>query len=227
MPSPHAYSYEMITNAKRELINQIDDHFNSPSIVAYVIFNESWGVNEIVRDKEEASEVASLYKLVKNHIKGSRLVISNDGWEHTTSDIISFHNYEETYDKIYNLYKESINLINKKDYTKVKANETKLMFATEFEVNQDAPLMLTEFGGIAYDKDKNKGWGYGNSVLNEEEYLKKLSSLMDAIYDLKEIRGYCLTQLTDVEQEVNGLFNFNRKPKADINKIKELNAKFH
>lgn len=43
MPSPHAYSYEMITNAKRELINQIDDHFNSPSIVAYVIFNESWG----------------------------------------------------------------------------------------------------------------------------------------------------------------------------------------
>lgn len=101
------------------------------------------------------------------------------------------------------------------------------MFATEFEVNQDAPLMLTEFGGIAYDKDKNKGWGYGNSVLNEEEYLKKLSSLMDAIYDLKEIRGYCLTQLTDVEQEVNGLFNFNRKPKADINKIKELNTKFH
>ena len=227
MPSPHAYSYEMITNAKRELINQIDDHFNSPSIVSYVIFNESWGVNEIARDKEEASEVTSLYKLVKNHIKGSRLVISNDGWEHTTSDIISFHNYEETYDKIYNLYKESINLINKKDYTKVKANETKLMFATEFEVNQDAPLMLTEFGGIAYDKDKNKGWGYGNSVLNEEEYLKKLSSLMDAIYDLKEIRGYCLTQLTDVEQEVNGLFNFNRKPKADINKIKELNAKFH
>lgn len=94
------------------------------------------------------------------------------------------------------------------------------MFATEFEVNQDAPLMLSEFGAIAYDKDKNKGWGYGNSFLNEEEYLKKLSSLMDAIYDLKEIRGYCLTQLTDVEQEVNGLFNFNRKPKADINKIK-------
>ena len=79
MPSPHAYSYEMITNAKRELINQIDDHFNSPSIVAYVIFNESWGVNEIAKDKEEASEVTSLYKLVKNHIKGSRLVISNDG----------------------------------------------------------------------------------------------------------------------------------------------------
>lgn len=76
MPSPHAYSYEMITNVKRELINQIDDHFNSPSIVAYVIFNESWGVNEIAKDKEEASEVTSLYK---NHIKGSRLVISNDG----------------------------------------------------------------------------------------------------------------------------------------------------
>ena len=227
MPSPHAYSFEMIKNARREILNQIDDHFNSPSIVAYVIFNESWGVNEIAKDKEESSEVTSMYHLVKDYIKNTRLVISNDGWEHTLSDILSFHNYEETYDKIFNLYKESIDLINKKDYLNVKANETKYMFAKEFKVNEDAPLMLTEFGGIAYAKDKDKGWGYGDSVKDEKEYLKKLSSLMEAIYDLKEIRGYCLTQLSDVEQEVNGLFDFNRKPKVDIKEIKKLNDKFH
>lgn len=227
MPSPHAYSFEMIKNARREILNQIDDHFNSPSIVAYVIFNESWGVNEIAKDKEESSEVTSMYHLVKDYIKNTRLVISNDGWEHTLSDILSFHNYEETYDKIFNLYKESIDLINKKDYLNVKANETKYMFAKEFKVNEDAPLMLTEFGGIAYAKDKDKGWGYGDSVNDEKEYLKKLSSLMEAIYDLKEIRGYCLTQLSDVEQEVNGLFDFNRKPKVDIKEIKKLNDKFH
>ncbi|MBO8427571.1 MAG: glycoside hydrolase family 2 [Firmicutes bacterium] len=227
MPSPHAYSFEMIKNARREILNQIDDHFNSPSIVAYVIFNESWGVNEIAKDKEESSEVTSMYHLVKDYIKDTRLLISNDGWEHTLSDILSFHNYEETYDKIFNLYKESIDLINKKDYLNVKANETKYMFAKEFKVNEDAPLMLTEFGGIAYAKDKDKGWGYGDSVKDEKEYLKKLSSLMEAIYDLKEIRGYCLTQLSDVEQEVNGLFDFNRKPKVDIKEIKKLNDKFH
>ena len=227
MPSPHAYSFEMIKNARKEILNQIDDHFNSPSIVAYVIFNESWGVNEIAKDKEESSEVTSMYHLVKDYIKDTRLVISNDGWEHTLSDILSFHNYEETYDKIFNLYKESIDLINKKDYLNVKANETKYMFAKEFKVNEDAPLMLTEFGGIAYAKDKDKGWGYGDSVKDEKEYLKKLSSLMEAIYDLKEIRGYCLTQLSDVEQEVNGLFDFNRKPKVDIKEIKKLNYKFH
>ena len=227
MPSPHAYSFEMIKNARREILNQIDDHFDSPSIVAYVIFNESWGVNEIAKDKEESSEVTSMYHLVKDYIKDTRLVISNDGWEHTLSDILSFHNYEETYDKIFNLYKESIDLINKKDYLNVKANETKYMFAKEFKVNEDAPLMLTEFGGIAYAKDKDKGWGYGDSVKDEKEYLKKLSSLMEAIYDLKEIRGYCLTQLSDVEQEVNGLFDFNRKPKVDIKEIKKLNDKFH
>ena len=227
MPSPHAYSFEMIKNARREILNQIDDHFNSPSIVAYVIFNESWGVNEIAKDKEESSEVTSMYHLVKDYIKNTRLVISNDGWEHTLSDILSFHNYEETYDKIFSLYKESIDLINKKDYLNVKANETKYMFAKEFKVNEDAPLMLTEFGGIAYAKDKDKGWGYGDSVKDEKDYLKKLSSLMEAIYDLKEIRGYCLTQLSDVEQEVNGLFDFNRKPKVDIKEIKKLNDKFH
>lgn len=227
MPSPHAYSFEMIKNARREILNQIDDHFNSPSIVAYVIFNESWGVNEIAKDKEESSEVTSIYHLVKDYIKNTRLVISNDGWEHTLSDILSFHNYEETYDKIFNLYKESIDLINKKDYLNVKANETKYMFAKDFKVNEEAPLMLTEFGGIAYAKDKDKGWGYGDSVKDEKEYLKKLSSLMEAIYDLKEIRGYCLTQLSDVEQEVNGLFDFNRKPKVDIKEIKKLNDKFH
>ena len=227
MPSPHAYSYEMINNAKREIINQIDDHYNSPSIIAYVIFNESWGINEVYKDKEEASEVTSLYYLVKNHLKNNRLVISNDGWEHTTSDVISFHNYEETYDKIYNLYKKDIELLKSKDYQNIKANETKYMFAKEFEINDETPLMLTEFGGIAYAKDKDKGRGYGNSVQNEDEYLKKLSSLMNAIYDLKEIRGYCLTQLTDVESEVNGLFDFNRNPKVDLKEIKKINDKFN
>ena len=217
----------MIKNVRREILHQINDHFNSPSIVAYVIFNESWGVNEIAKDKEESNEVTSIYYLIKDYIKDTRLVISNDGWEHTVSDILSFHNYEETYDKIFNLYKESIDLINQKDYLNVKANETKYMFAKEFKVNIDAPLMLTEFGGIAYAKDKDKGWGYGDSVKDEKEYLKKISSLMEAIYELKEIRGYCLTQLSDVEQEVNGLFDFNRKPKVDIKEIKKLNDKLH
>ena len=31
----------------------------------------------------------------------------------------------------------------------------------------------------------------------------------------RAIAGYCYTQLTDVEQEINGLMTYERKPKAD------------
>ena len=106
-----------------------------------------------------------------------------------------------------------------------KANLERYAFAKNYTYNGE-PIMLTEFGGIAYSKDKDKGWGYGNSVKGEKEYIEKLTNLLKAIKDIKEFRGYCLTQLSDVEIEVNGLVNFNRDLKVNIEDIKKLNDMF-
>ncbi|MBO8428292.1 MAG: glycoside hydrolase family 2 [Firmicutes bacterium] len=223
LPSPHAYSYNVDVSTNLELFNQINDHYNHPSIVTYVIFNESWGVQEIYKDQHEQELSVNLYNKVKETVPNGRLVISNDGWEHTKSDIISLHNYGETYDSIYTFYKQELQKMFNKNES--KANLERYVFAKNYTYNGE-PIMLTEFGGIAYSKDKDKGWGYGNSVKGEKEYIEKLTNLLKALKDIKEFRGYCLTQLSDVEIEVNGLVNFNRDLKVNIEDIKKLNDMF-
>ena len=81
---------------------------------------------------------------------------------------------------------------------------------------------MSEFAGIAFEKDRGKGWGYGNMVKDEEEFLARLSSLVTAIAEEKGFTGYCITQLTDVQHEINGLYDFDRTPKTDEKRLKSI-----
>ena len=88
------------------------------------------------------------------------------------------------------------------------------------------PVVMSEYGGIKFSTDK--GWGYGNSVLDENEYLKRFEALNEAIRKTEYFSGYCFTQLTDVQQEKNGLVDENRRDKLSeevIKKIHNINSK--
>jgi hypothetical protein len=104
----------------------------------------------------------------------------------------------------------------------VKDSHTRLVFAKGYSYHHQ-PILISEFGGIAFDSDH--GWGYGYSVKTKEEFINRLSGLTNAILDMKDVSGYCLTQFTDVEQEVNGLLNSNRIPKIELKDIKNINKK--
>ena len=84
------------------------------------------------------------------------------------------------------------------------------------------PALLTEFAGIAFSKDRNLGWGYGDLVNGEEEFLARFKEEIDAIHDGHFFAGYCITQLSDVQQEVNGLVDEDRNFKVDKNKLKQI-----
>ena len=99
-PSANAYSYAVYKQYFKQFSRMIRDHFSHPCILAYVLFNESWGVNEISESAEEQKLTVDMYNLVKRQA-GGRLVISNDGWEHTVSDILTFHNYIESYEELH------------------------------------------------------------------------------------------------------------------------------
>lgn len=88
------------------------------------------------------------------------------------------------------------------------------------------PILLTEFGGIGYKIDEQEGWGY-TSVNSKEDFLENYHRIMGAVYNSKALHGYCYTQLTGVEQEINGLLTYDRKPKCDLKKIKEVNDQYH
>lgn len=99
MPSPHIFNLEANSNVLKEWMEILHQNYNHPSIFVWVLFNESWGIREIGENQLEQSFVDALYFLTKA-FDPYRPAISNDGWEHTKSDILTIHNYEQSADKL-------------------------------------------------------------------------------------------------------------------------------
>ena len=102
-----------------------------------------------------------------------------------------------------------------------------LEFGTAFKDRQHydgkMPFFISEYGGIGWNVEG--GWGYGNAPKTEEEFLQRLEGLTDALLENKNIFGLCYTQLTDVEQEQNGLYTYDRRPKFPPEQIHKIFSK--
>lgn len=207
-------SIEYITD---EWIKVVKQNYNHPSIITWVPINESWGIREVSENIQEQDFANSLYYITKA-IDKTRPVISNDGWEHTISDIITIHDYKQDADLLYNEYndKELAVLNNQKAY-----NTIHKLFSGDYKYNGQ-PIIMSEYGGIALSSDK--GWGYGKQVIDENEYLDRFAKLTKVIKNTKYICGYCYTQLTDVQQEINGLVDENRNDKFSTEVINAINS---
>lgn len=217
MPSMYEFCDESASaflSEWREVVEQMRNH---PCIMAYVPFNESWGINRVHENKREQALTLAAYHTAKA-LDPMRLVISNDGWDHTVSDICTVHHYAEDGDKLASVIEPSEMLANKCTDPPL----TRAVYAKGYAY-AGQPVMISEYGGIAFAKDGDQGWGYGNLVKNEQEYLERLGSLTRAIQNTPGICGYCLTQTTDVQQEVNGILTEAREWKADAKKLRAIN----
>ena len=222
--SAPVYTEKAATRLMKEWVEIVERDYNHPSIVTWVPLNESWGVPNIHADKKQQQFSKTMYHML-HAIDGTRLVISNDGWEATTTDICAIHNYNhgnhDEKDK-YRYFKEALSSVeNLLSYAHGKWQ----VYANGYS-HQGEPIMLTEFGGIGFKVDDQKGWGY-TSVETVEEYIRDYRRIMEAIYQSKGLWGYCYTQLTDVEQEINGILTYNRKPKCDLSILREINNQFY
>ncbi len=218
MASTFDFSDEAVENFTTEWLEIIQQHYNHPSIITWVPFNESWGIRNVLTDKKQQKFTESIYHLTKS-IDSERPVIVNDGWEHTISDIIGLHDYEEFGKVFYERYKDKDRILN----NEITANHHKYAMAEGYEY-KGQPVMITEYGGIAFNDDR--GWGYGNQVDSEEAFLKRYEEMTEAIKAIPYITGYCYTQTTDVQQEINGLLKEDRTPKIALDKIKKINDSF-
>lgn len=220
--SEMANCYEFNTKSLQafteEWIKVVKQHYNHPSIVTWVPINESWGVPDVAVDKKQQSFINSLYYVTKA-LDGTRPVITNDGWEHTISDIITIHDYNQEWEILVSIYKEKIEkILNNEEID----NKRHKIFAEGYSY-KGQPIIMSEYGGIAINSDK--GWGYGKQVRDEEEFIERFTNLTQAIQNMPQISGYCYTQLTDVQQEVNGLMDEERNYKIEPSIIKDINSK--
>lgn len=216
--APYEYSPRAAARLSAEWADMIGRDRSHPCIITWVPLNESWGVQHIAHDPAQQAYARSLADLTRA-LDPTRPVISNDGWEHTSSDLVTIHDYTDSPDVIGTRYASS---------EAVQATMTdfgpagRRMRAAEPEWPDDAPIVLSEFGGIAFVTTSDEhAWGY-SSASNAAAYEKQLSALVAAVRRSSSLAGFCYTQLTDTRQEANGLCDENRRPKLPPETVRRV-----
>ncbi len=209
----YIYSEKYVEYVIPEWIEAVTRDYNHPCIVAWVPLNESWGVDSIMCREEEQAHASCMYYLTKS-LDTSRPVISNDGWNHTHSDLLTIHDYECRGEVLQGRYASMERIL--KD---MPANRT--MFARGHHY-EGQPVIVSEFGGIAYQKNADSGWGYA-SADSDGEFEEKYREVVESLLDAPLVQGFVYTQLCDVEQEINGLLTYDREPKLPPEKIRAIN----
>src|SRR5574344_638551 len=174
MPSPHAYNHFENFEIQSEFGRIITDHVPHPSIISYVIYNESWGVDNIASSDEEKDLVNGLYQMA-NRIDWTRPVVSNDGYEATETDIVALHNYAEDGKALLASYAGLKDALKKGE--NFFACTDKKAFALDYHYSGQ-PIILSEFFGASFKASAGKGWGYNTPVKDSRAYLLIKLSLL-------------------------------------------------
>jgi beta-galactosidase/beta-glucuronidase len=211
MPSAYRFTKTSIQRLEHEWIEAIDRDVSHPSIIAWVPFNESWGVPDLPDSPAQRHYVQALYHLTKT-LDPSRPVIGNDGWESVATDIVGIHDYDDQPERIAKRYVvDEIPKLFKRE----RPGGRLLLLEGQ---GQDQPIMLTEFGGIAFSRDTGTTWGYSRTE-TEEDFAKRYLHLLRVVRSLPLLAGFCYTQFTDTYQEANGLLYMDRTPKMPLEHI--------
>jgi hypothetical protein len=217
MPSSYRFTRTAIKRLVREWGEAIDRDYSHPCIIVWVPFNESWGVPELTSQGTQRHAVEALYHLTKT-LDSTRPVIGNDGWESGATDIIGIHDYDNNTEHMRQRYGAEIESGKMFDRRRPGGR----VLTLDGFPHRGQPVMLTEFGGIAFQKKAEPGvktiWGYSRAR-DEQEFCKLYRELLDAVIHTALFSGFCYTQFADTFQEANGLLNADRTPKIPLEEI--------
>ena len=209
---------EQMTPCLLEWQREVKRDFNHPSIIGWCPLNETWDWDARHQNDDF---IRALYFATKT-MDTTRPCIGTSGNYQVVSDIYDLHDYiqsVEDFEKIY-LAKTQEEMLNNYDSHPWHNGISKYQKSTDYK---DMALFLSEYGGIRWDVDGVEGgWGYGEGPKSEEEFLERLNGLTSALINCPYVCGFCYTQLYDIEQEVNGIYTYERQPKFDMNKIKGI-----
>lgn len=202
LPSFYCFNEASMQDALTTLKEFVTDFLSNPSIIVWVIFNETWGLRKLLGDSRQADFARSLYYLCKA-LDPSRPVSTNDGWENLNpTDIITVHDYRNLTDELIEYYGDISFLEN-------GSGRTGHPYMLPGEEYKGQPVMLTEFGGKR--SGQSAGWGYEDAVLCGKTFRDAVNDDIGKAQLLKLFSGFCYTQLTDVYQETNGILNMARE----------------
>ncbi len=199
-------------------LESMDRDYNHPALIGWCPYNETW---DFEGRRQIDTNVSAIFAATKA-ADSTRPVIDTSGNYHTeNTDIFDVHDYEQNPE----IYKER--------YEKHCNGDYFHWFSDRQKYNGKIPYFVSEYGGILWnesqrkDNDAQVSWGYGEAPKSPEEFVDRYCKLTKVLLDSKNIMGFCYTQLTDVEQEQNGLYYYNRDKKFTDElyaKIRETNV---
>ncbi len=218
MPSAYRFSSRAITRMVREWTEAIQRDYSHPCIIVWVAFNESWGVPNLTLTQAHRNAVEALYHLTRT-LDSTRPVIGNDGWEASATDILGIHDYDCDPEKLQARYAVTDPVRTLFDQRRPGGR----ILTLDGFPHRGQPIVLTEFGGIAYDPKQDPDadkttWGYSRAH-SSESYLSLYRDLLRVVNETFMFSGFCYTQFTDTFQEANGLLNADRTPKLPLDVI--------
>ena len=191
-----------------EWVEVMERDFNHPAIVGWCPFNET-------PTRQNPELLRAVYRVTRA-FDWTRPVIDTSGYVHVETDIYDCHNYDQDPIKFAQTY----------ELFKMNGEDAWRNFPQHDAAYRGQPYFVSEYGGIWWNPGQtdDKSWGYGNRPRSGEEFLARYKALTETLLFNPNMFGFCYTQLTDVEQEVNGLYTYQRQPKFDPAVIRQINT---
>jgi beta-galactosidase/beta-glucuronidase len=209
MPSAYRFTHHSVLGLVNEWMDIVERDYSHPCVVAWVPLNESWGVPDVSAVAAQRHYVEALYHLTKT-LDATRPVAGNDGGEVVATDIIGIHDYDSDPARLVRRH-----MSEESSPELLKHGMPWGRLTPRAAEGPPQPIMLTEFGGIAYAEDIEKTWGYSRCETVDDLALR-YGELLAAVHSLPRLAGFCYTQFTDTYQEANGLLYADRTPKVPI-----------
>jgi hypothetical protein len=213
MPSAYRFTPDSVERLTRQWTEALRRDRSHPCIVAWVPFNESWGVPDLPAIAAQRHYVQALYHLTHT-LDPDRPVVGNDGWESTATDIIGIHDYDDDLDRLARRYERPDVLPQLFRHGRPGGR----LLTIEGHPHAGQPIMLTEFGGIAVGEACDDEWGYSR-CLSAPEFGERYRDLLAIVRGSELLAGFCYTQFADTYQEANGLLHADRRPKLPLDDI--------
>jgi beta-galactosidase/beta-glucuronidase len=217
----YRFSDEAVAQLTREWLDIVRRDVSHPCIIAWVPFNESWGVQHVAHDPAQQAYSRALTDLTRA-LDPTRPVISNDGWEHTSSDLLTVHDYADTGAVLRERYGDAAALA--ETLAGIGPAGRRMWVGGPAPAPGTIPVLLSEFGGVAYAPGAPEGsWGY-SEARTTQDLEARLTDLLDAVRASTLLRGFCYTQITDTGLETNGLCDEHRNPKLPLETFRRIFA---
>ena len=217
MPSSYRFSPLAIRRMVKEWTEVIERDYSHPCVIVWVPFNESWGVPNLTSTQAHRNAVEALYHLTRT-LDSTRPVIGNDGWEASATDLLGIHDYEPDPERLQARYGGSANTQELFDRRRPGGR----ILTLDGYPHRGQPIILTEFGGIAYRKKPEAGvseiWGYSEAD-SDGQFHDAYRKLLEVVNETPMFSGFCYTQFADTYQEANGLLTADRSPKLPLEQI--------